>query len=717
MLQHILISQRNPSPHKGAHMRHLRRNLPLLLLTISLPTIAAAQASAPASADTAQDDDLHTPDADLVVTAPIDASRHSLGSVAVVEGDALARTLRAQIGDALTSLPGVSASSFSPGASRPLLRGFGGDRAPILTDGIGSIDASGTSADHAVAIDTLGAERVEIIRGAASLLYGANPVAGAVNVIDRRIPLRVPQAHVHLDALLHGGTAADSRSAAIALDTALTPHLVAHIDGSWSANDDVHVGGYVAAPGLRRDLFAAAADAYGTGDDARGDMLTGAANLRGHLPNSAGESYALTASLAWIDDGGNLGVSIGRLHNIYGIPPRPGDDEAAQIRLHQWRADLRAAVHVGGPFVDQITLRAGFADYAHGEFDDAVLGTQFLTKGVEGRLTMVQAARGDWRGTSGLSLSLRDLNVIGDEAFLPASTSQNIAFFTQQRLTTNWGRLALSARLAQSRVATDSGAISRRFTLFSAALGWEMDLGDTGSTLGFTLSRTRRAPNAEELLSNGPHTATQSYELGNPDFRAEDSWGAEGDIHLHLGNDVHAKFSAFGAWFDNFIAPFDSGTRIDDLPVFQYRQQNAHYWGGEAQIEGPIADVGSAQLRGDLAADYVRARLSNGGNIPQIPPLRLRGGLSWGNDGWNIRGEGEWTAAQQALATHETPTRAQILVNLSAQWKPLPENRALTLILSADNIFDVDARRHTSLTKDYVPLAGRDIRLTARLSL
>ncbi len=377
---------------------------------------------------------------------------------------------------------------------------------------------------------------------------------------------------------------------------------------------------------------------------------------------------------------------------------------------------MRAEVNVGGPFVDKLTLRAGFADYAHGEFDDGVLGTRFLTKGVEGRLTMVQAVRGDWRGTSGVSLSLRDQNVIGDEAFLPASTSQNIAFFTQQRLATDWGRFAASARLAQSRVATDSGAISRRFTLFSAALGWEMDLGDAGSTLGLTLSRARRAPNAEELLSNGPHAATQSYELGNPDFRPEDSWGVEGDLHLHV-NDVHAKFSAFGAWFDNFIAPFDSGTRIDDLPVFQYRQRNAHYWGGEAQVEGPIANLGTTQLSGDIAADFVRARLNNGGNIPQIPPLRLRGGLSWGNDGWNIRGEGEWTAAQHHLAANETPTDGQFLVNFSAQWKPLANNRALTLILSADNIFDVDARRHTSLTKDYVPLSGRDIRLTARLSL
>lgn len=706
-------------------MRHSPRKLALLLLATSLPTIAAAQASVPAraaanapaaDASAAQDDDLHTPDADLVVTAPLDSARHSIGSVAVVEGDALARSLRAQIGDALTSLPGVSASSFTPGASRPLLRGFGGDRAPILTDGIASIDASGTSADHAVAVDTLGAERVEIIRGAASLLYGANPVAGAVNVIDRRIPLRVPESHVHLDALFSGGTAADSRSAAMALDAALTPQLVAHVDGSWSKGQDVHIGGFVAAPGLRHDLFAAAADAYGGGDDALGDKLTNAANLRGRLPNSASESYALTGSLAWIDDGGNLGLSFSRLHSDYGIPPRPGDDEAAQIRLNQWRADMRAEVNVGGPFVDRLTLRAGFADYAHGEFDDGVLGTRFLTKGVEGRFTILQAARGDWRGTSGLSLSLRDLNVIGDEAFLPASTSQTIAFFTQQRFATDWGRFAASARLAQSRIATDSGAISRRFTLFSAALGWEMDLGDAGSTLGLTLSRTRRAPNAEELLSNGPHAATQSYELGNPDFRPEDSWGVEGDLHLHV-NDVHAKFSAFGAWFNNFIAPFDSGARIDDLPVFQYRQQNAHYLGGEAQIEGPIANLGTTRLSGDIAADYVRARLNNGGNIPQIPPLRLRGGLSWGNDGWNIRGEGEWTAAQHRLAANETPNDGQFLVNLSAQWKPLAGNRALTLILSADNIFDVDARRHTSLTKDYVPLSGRDIRLTARLSI
>jgi iron complex outermembrane recepter protein len=175
-------------------------------LVLAFPSAALAQ-----STTTVADDDFHTTDQDIIVTAPYVRSLDLFGTIGVVEGDELARDIRGQIGETLASQPGVSATSFTPGASRPVLRGFQGERVRVLVDGIGSIDASNTSADHAVAFDSLTAERVEIIRGPASLLFGSSAIGGAVNIFDRRIPRAVPEAPLHVDALATYGSAAEER--------------------------------------------------------------------------------------------------------------------------------------------------------------------------------------------------------------------------------------------------------------------------------------------------------------------------------------------------------------------------------------------------------------------------------------------------------------------------------------------------------------------------
>ena len=189
---------------------------------------------------TGQSDDFHNDDM-IVVTAPYVDQLDILAGTSALSGEDLAESLRGQIGETLTKLPGVSATSFAPGSSRPVLRGFQGPRVRVLTDGIGTLDAAASSVDHATPIDPLTAQRVEVLRGPAVLLFGGDAIGGAVNVIDKRIPRDIPDESIHIDALAGFGSAANDWSAGGSVDVPLTSRLVFHVDGSYRDTDDVRI--------------------------------------------------------------------------------------------------------------------------------------------------------------------------------------------------------------------------------------------------------------------------------------------------------------------------------------------------------------------------------------------------------------------------------------------------------------------------------------------
>lgn len=675
---------------------------------------------------TSDGDDFHGPEDDLIVTAPYVRSLDLFGNVGVVQGDELARDMRGQVGDMLARQPGVSATSFSPGASRPVLRGFQGERVRVLTDGLGSLDASNTSADHAVAIDPLTAERIEIIRGPASLLFGSSASGGAVNIFDRRIPRAVPESPLHIDAIASYGSAADQRSAGVSVDLPLSSQLVWHVDGNYNRSNDVRIGGFQLAPALRESVLDLAAEERAEGHVEEADELTEAALQRGRLPNSATRNWSAGTGLALITDGGTLGISIGYLDSLYGVPELPGsghhDGEGAAaaehgdvtIGLTQWRADVRGEVNIGG-FIDRLRIRAGFADYTHTEFEGEDVGTTFFNQGLEARAELVQSDRGGWSGATGFQYFSRDFNAVGDEAFIPQNDTRQLALFSLQEL--HFGPISLEAsgRYEQTNVTAHTLSFTRNFNALSGALGLSYEFGNN-SKVGVNFARTARAPSAEELLSEGPHVATQSYERGNPDFGIERSWSAEAFVKLRTG-DANVTLTGFANWFDNFIYSQDSGLVIDDLPLFQYAQGDARYIGIELEAEAPLAHLGGYTLMGNVTGDVIRAELANGGgNVPRIPPARLRGGLELRGDTLTVAGEVEWTAKQTRIAAFETPTDGFTMVNASVDWKPFGADGGVTLLLSANNIFDVVGRRHASFTKDFVPLSGRDIRATLRLS-
>jgi iron complex outermembrane receptor protein len=696
------------------------------------PQIALAQSSpAPQgprqSAITAPQ---HEEAQDIIVTAPFVRELDVLAGTSVLTGTDLQRELRPQIGDTLARLPGVSATSFSPGASRPVLRGFQGERIRVLTDGIGSIDVSNTSADHAVTIDPLTSERIEVLRGPAVLLFGGQAIGGAVNVLDRRIPRTVPENGAHLDVIGIYGSAADERSIGAAADFALGQSgLVLHVDGSFRKTDDVKVGGFVLSPALRAEQLAIAKEEAEEGHLEEAAEALALAGLRGRLPNSATEQKTAGAGLALIRDSFNIGASVSWFDSNYGVPSRPGaghhhheEDEGEEehgdapvtIGLEQIRGDLRGEFEIGSGFLDRIRLRLGAANYEHTEFEGDEVGTVFKSDGLEGRLELVQRDRNGWRGASGVQYFRRDFKAIGAEAFVPPNETRQLGLFTLQEFAIGPVGLEAAARYEHTDVSSDTVGVDRNFNAFSAALGASYELAPR-TKIGFNISRTERGPAAEELFSNGPHIASQSFEVGDPTLSKEKSWGAE--AYMRLQSDRFSlSATAFANWFDDFIFQADTGEEEDDLPVFKYFQRDARYYGFEVEASATLFEAGGFRFIADGVADYVRATVRGSGPVPRIPPLRLLGGLEAQSNNIDGRVEVEWVADQNRVAAFETRTDGHTMVNASIAWRPWGKDRETVFLLSANNIFDVDARRHASFTKDFVPLAGRDIRISARLS-
>jgi iron complex outermembrane receptor protein len=683
-------------------------------LALSAPVLAQDATTAPSSdapAATSSADDFHE---DVIVVTAGGLNRlDMLAGTSVMDGVDLQRNLSGQIGEVLTEIPGVSATSFSPGASRPVLRGFQGDRVRVLLDGIGSIDASNTSADHAVTIDPLTADKVEVLRGPAVLLYGSSAIGGAVNVIDKRIPLRVPTETVHVDAQVAADTAYDLREGGASADVPLSSELVFHVDGSWRKTDDVEIAGYALSDSLRQELLEEAA-----ADPDHADALIAQANQRGVLPSSATETLSLGSGLAWIGDGASLGVSVGYYDTQYGVPIRPGahaDEEGAvSIDLEQWRADLRGSVDLGGGFFEQLKTRWGYSDYTHVELEGDETGTTFAVKGVEGRVELIQREQDGWRGSFGGQYMFRDFSAVGEEAFVPPNTTESFAAFTLQEVDLDPFEVEFGGRFEHTGIKTETLGLDRSFDGFSGALGLAWNVAPD-VRIGLNGSRAARAPSAEELFANGPHIATQQFEIGDPDLEMETAWGLEAYARAVVGG-ADLGLSVYQSWFDDFVYLQATGDVIDELPVYAQMQQGAKHFGVEAEASVPLFDVGPFKAVGDVQGDYVRATLADGTPVPRIPPLSALGALELQSDPVDLRAEVQWFDGQDRVAPLETPTEGFAQVNMSVAWKPLRGGKNVTVMLQANNLFDVEGRRHASFTKDFVPLAGRNVKVSVKTS-
>jgi iron complex outermembrane recepter protein len=666
---------------------------------------------------TPKDDSYHDqPPQEIVVTGLLsqDSSKRLSGTT-VLSGDDLTREIRGNIGDTLAKQPGVSSTSFGPNASRPILRGFQGERVRVLTDGIGSIDVSNTSVDHAVIINPLTADRIEILRGPSALLFGSSAIGGVVNVFSSRIPRKIPDEPVHFSALGTYGSAAKEKSGIASIEVPIASKFVVHLDGSYAKTSDLRTGGFLLTPALRAQA------ALSSDPDIK--ALT---SLKGDLTNSAARTWEVAGGAAFVDDNGTIGISVSHYDSLYGVPIRysltPGvTGEAVRLDVQQTREDLRAETKLGGAFLDKLQFRAGHANYKHNEVDEnGNIGTTFLNDSIEARLELVQAQRGAWKGASGVQMSVRDFNIIGAEAFIPKNTTSQTGVFTLQELTLGEAKIEGGARYERTSINADASATignpayQRKFNAVSASLGASYAIAPA-IRLGVNAAYTQRAPSAEELFPNGPHAGTHAFEIGNPDFKKEVSKGLEATLN-GKGGGYSFGASAYYTKFDHYIYDFQTGAIQDDLPVFQYAQGNAYYLGFEVEGSLTLANFGAFALNADALADMVRAKVKGFGPVPRIPPLRALAGLELQGDSVQARIETEWTDSQTRVTGFETPTKGFTLVNATLTFKPFGKSNGTSILLSANNIFDVEARRHASFLKDFAPLSGRDVRLTARLA-
>ena len=710
----------------------LRSSLTILAIALAAPSQAQTQNPPPSDGQDQQaagEPDYHHNDSgEIVVTGMLRTNRQdALSGVAVVRAEQLTAALRPSIGDTLARTPGVSATSFGPSASRPVLRGLQGERVRVLSNGIGSIDVSNTSADHAPAVNPALAQRVEVLRGPQSLQYGSAAIGGVVNVIDKRIPDSVPDEPIHMIAMGTYGTAANERSGAGSVELPLGGGWVGHVDGAYLKTDDLKIGGHALTPALRAEALASSLLPPDPLADPEIDFAANAA-LTGHLPNTAARTWSAGVGAAYINDGGNIGVAYSHLDNFYGIPIRlatqPGQgQEAPRLHMKQDRIDARAELNLGGSLIDKVSARYAYGDYTHSELQpDGSIGTTFLNQGMEGRIDLAQAQHGGWKGASGVQFMNRNFNVIGDEAFLPRNDTEQLGVYTLQQFNTGPVLLELGGRYEHSKMTSLPEASqpqffsgTRAFDAWSFAMGAAYDLAP-GWKFGVNLSRVERAPSGEELFANGPHAGTEAYEIGDPGLAKESAWSAEAILRGETDG-LTVEASAYHSWFSNFVYDNRTGAIVDGLPVYEVRQADARMWGFEAQASWRFAQSGRWNFYADGLADYVHTDITGSGPAPRIPPLRFLGGLRAKSPHIDVSAEVERVTAQTRTAPFETPTPGYTMVNMELHWRPSGNDSPLSVVLSANNLFDVEARRHASFLKDYAPLAGRDIRLTVRVEI
>jgi len=663
------------------------------------------------------------PDTDqaIIITGVKRTAGDVLGGVSIVDKEQLQHDIRPSIGETLAGQPGVTASSFGPTASRPILRGLQGERVRILSDGIGTLDLSSSDPDHQVTINPLTAERIEVLRGPSALLFGSSAIGGVVNVIDTRIPRHVPDGPVAVNALVEYGSAANERSGNASVDVPLGGHFVVHADGAYTKYDDLEIGGHVLSKTLREQALASPDP----------DIQT-LADLKDKLPNTAGTTADVAGGVAYVDGDLNVGVSVSHHTFRYGVPIRFSLDpaEAAEqptLDGRQTRADARVNIPIGG-FFKIFEFRGGISKYHHDELaPDGSVGSSFRTKGGEMRADVVQTDRGGWGGTSGVQYLETHVRLAGDEKYLPDSTNRQLGFFTLQTLVHGPVRFEAGLRVESAHldadedppIAANGGPIgtvplSLSFTPVTGSFGVNYEFTKDWRA-GLSVSHNERAPAIDELFSQGPHGGSESFNIGDPDLKKEAGNGIEFSVH-HTTGPVHIQGSVYYSHFTNFIFQAPTGEVRDGLPVYAYSEGKANYYGFELQADAKFGKALGIDWGGELVTDGVRATIKGFGPAPLIPPLRIIGALTGSRGQFDGRLEVERDFAHNRTAPVETDTDAFTLVNASFDYHPFAANPELTLSLQGNNLFDVDARRSTSILKDFAPLGGRDIRLSARVS-
>ncbi|HEX8410177.1 MAG TPA: TonB-dependent receptor [Thermoanaerobaculia bacterium] len=673
---------------------HLRAESPRLGSTVGEAEVRAGETR---TVEVVIDPLVHAEE--IVVTASADSRRESevYQPVNVLSAEELSARQQPTLGETLAQEPGISSTSFGAGASRPVIRGLGADRVRVLENGVGTGDVSNISPDHAVSVETAGAEQIEIVRGPATLLYGSNAVGGVVNVITERIPTRVPSQLVTGTLDLRYASAAEEKTNMLSLQGGR---------GSLAWHADVTL----------RDTNDYAIPSPADPDD-------DPEHFTGTLENSALQARSGTFGASWIAARGYLGFSVTNFSTLYGVPGHQhhGEEEeegeegaGVRIDLDQRRVDLQGELSQLGIF-NSVRVRFGTTDYQHVELEGAEIGTRFTSDGWEGRLEAHHRTFGAINGTWGVQTSLTDFVAAGEEAYIPPNESRSAAVFAFEEWRGTKLDVQFGGRYERHEVSVTEGDLpSRDFNGVSGSIG-AIYRPVEGYVVAFSLARAVRLPTATELYANGPHAATSQFEVGNPNLNEETSVGVDLSFRRTVGP-FRGELNLFNNAFDGFIFDAPTGDVEDDFPVFQFVQRDARFRGMELLTHTHVASRGESHLELDLGADYVRATLADGGgNLPRIPPMRAMVGLRLHGGPLTAMAEVRHTFEQDETAPNETSTDGYTFVNAHVGYRFFLASTIHDVMLRATNLTNELARSHPSPLKDVAPLPGRDITLSYRV--
>jgi iron complex outermembrane recepter protein len=686
-------------------MNKLLRAAPAMVLSSAISSLIAA---APAWAADGNSKDKDSKDIDqIVITAtPLRESAFETAQpAALLGGDELIRSRTLSLGETLASQPGVSATYFGPQASRPVIRGIGGERVQMYEDGGAALDASALSNDHSVTIDPLLAQRIEVVRGPATLLYGNGASGGLVNVITNRIPETVPEKPISAALELRGDSALEERSGAASVDGG-SGHWAWHADGHKRDTDDVRIPGFALSRELREQR------------EEEGEEVD---EMRDRLVNSGSETYGGAVGGSYVGEKGFFGVGVSRFDTDYGLPDSTGEI-GVHIDMRQTHYDLKAELLDVSNFISSIRVRSSYNDYTHGEVEESgEVGTLFEQKGSDSRVVFDHAPVGGWRGTFGIQYRDVDLDVTGEEALLPPSQTRNLGYFVFEERQFGPFHLEAGARLEQQKVdvSAEDPVASYDKSAVSGSLGGVWKFTDDYA-LALNVTSTQRHPTATELYANGPHIAAQRFEIGDANLDRERA--TTFDLGLRkMAGDWTGSITAFRSDYSRYIFAALTGEVDGDeepLPIVQYSQQDADFSGLELEVKPPAADLGFGVLSSRIVADYVRAKLKDGGgDVPQIPPMRIGGELTLEQGAFTSGLSLTWYDKQDKLGPEELPTDGYTLLNMDFSYR-LPEGEhSVFFYLRGENLLDEEGRRHSSPLKDFAPLPGRGIGAGVRMEL
>jgi iron complex outermembrane recepter protein len=685
--------------------------------TLAADTPATTSSTAAAAAAAA-----HAPPVDeteiVVVTASALGDRQdrvAQGVSVLSAAEAVTGSIGGTLGETLAGLPGVRATFYGPNASRPVIRGLGEDRIRVLSNGLTGIDASTQSPDHAPTADGLEATSIEVLRGPSALRYGGNAIGGVVNVVTGLIPLSPVEGRVDGAAFAGVSTAEEARSAGAAVTLDAGGGLKLRAEGWRRESGDYAIPGFVESERLRR--------AEGEEDDEA---------ERGTVPNSAGEASAMGLGIGWTGAGIEAGLGVRGQSSLYGIPGTHhdhhgdedhgddhGDDHEEEeggpvIDLEQTRVDARLAF-LSLPVFESVSLAATWGDYEHAEIEPGgEVGTVFANTGWEARVEAKQQPRelGSlvWTGLSGIQLGRNDFSAVGEEAFVPPVEIAQRGIFAVQRL--DWGQMRLEGGARLEHRSYETATRKRAFDLASFALsaGWTPDERLTAT---LSVSRTERAPTEIELFADGPHVATSTYEIGNPDLEIESGLSLEASARWRSGP-LALDASLWRIDFQNFATFLPTGAVIDDLPVVVIFQEDALLTGGEVGARLALGQAGPLEWSLSADVDWVEGRYDRAGPIPRIPPVTATLGVDATGDIWRARAWVTHSADQTDVSAKELPTDSATTLNARLGWKPVETEGRVEIVLEGTNLTDAEVREHTSFLKDLLPKPGRSIRLSVR---